>query len=90
MAKILLAAGARVNDAGSDGTHALPLAIINQHDKFALFLLEQGADPNGAIDGVTALHAAAGNVTTWLAGWYRTHGRGRAIEGGGSIGETRS
>jgi ankyrin repeat protein len=85
--RILLAAGARVNDIGSDGTHALPLAIIYQHDKFALFLLEQGADPNGAMDGVTALHAAAGNVTTWLARWYRTHGRGRAIEGGGSIGE---
>jgi len=86
-AKILLAAGARVNDVGSDGTHALPLAIINQHDRFALFLLEQGADPNGAMDSVTALHAAAGNVTTWLAGWYRTHGRGRAIEGGGSLGD---
>jgi ankyrin repeat protein len=87
MARVLLAAGARVNDAGSDGTHPLPLAIIHQHDKFALFLLEQGADANGAMDGVSALHAAAGNVTTWLAGWYRTHGRARAIEGGGSIGE---
>jgi ankyrin repeat protein len=86
-ARILLAAGARINDTGSDGTHALPLAIINQHDAFALFLLDQGADPNGSMDGVAALHAAAGNVTTWLAGWYRTHGRGRAIEGGGSIGE---
>ena len=86
-ATILIAAGARVNEPGSDGTHALPLAIINQHDRFALFLLEQGADPNGAMSSVTALHAAAGNVTTWLAGWYRTHGRGRAIEGGGSIGE---
>jgi ankyrin repeat protein len=86
-ATILLAAGARVNDRGSDGTHALPLAIVNQQDRFALFLLERGADPNGAMAGVTALHAAAGNVTTWLAGWYRTHGRGRAIEGGGSIGE---
>ena len=31
-AKILLAAGARVNDTGSDGTHALPLAIINRQD----------------------------------------------------------
>ena len=87
MARALLAAGARVNDKGSDGTHALPLSIIYQHDAFALFLLEQGADPNGAMDGVSALHAASGNVTTWLAGWYRTHGRGRAIEGGGSIGE---
>ena len=69
-AGILLAAGAGVNDPGSDGTHALPLAIINQHDQFGLFLLERGADPNGAMAGVTALHAAAGNVTTWLAGWY--------------------
>jgi ankyrin repeat protein len=85
MAKILLAAGARVNDAGSDGTHALPLAIISRQDKFALFLLEQGADPNGTIDGVAALHAAAGNVNTWLAGWSRAHGS-RAVEGGGSLG----
>jgi ankyrin repeat protein len=85
MAKILLAAGARVNDPGSDGTHALPLAIISRQDTFALFLLEQGADPNGSIDGVPALHAAAGNVSTWLAGWFRAHGS-RAIEGGGSLG----
>ena len=85
MAKILLAAGARANDTGSDGTHALPLAIFNRQDKFALFLLEQGADPNGSMGGVPALHAAAGNVTTWLAGWLRAHGS-RAIEGGGSIG----
>lgn len=84
-AKILLAAGARVNDTGSDGTHALPLAIISRHDKFALFLLEHGADPNGSMAGVPALHAAAGNVSTWLAGWLRAHGS-RAIEGGGSLG----
>jgi ankyrin repeat protein len=85
MAKILLAAGARVNDTGSDRTHALPLAIISRHEKFALFLLEQGADPNGAIDGVPALHAAAGNVSTWLAGWGRAHGM-RLLEGGGTLG----
>jgi ankyrin repeat protein len=84
-AKILLAAGARVNDTGSDGTHALPLAIINNRDKYALFLLEQGANPNGSMAGVSALHAAAGNVSTWLAGWFRAHGV-RAIEGGGSLG----
>ena len=34
-----------------------------------MFLLEQGADPNGAMDGVRALHAAAGNVNTWLDDW---------------------
>jgi len=86
MAKILLAAGARVNDPGSDGTHALPLAIVSRQDKFALFLLEQGADPNGTFDGLTALHAAAGNVNTWLAAWSRAHGN-RSVEGGGSLGE---
>jgi ankyrin repeat protein len=85
MAEILLAAGARVNDRGSDGTHALPLAIISRQDRFALFLLERGADPNGSMAGVSALHAAAGNVSTWLAGWSRAHGS-RAIEGGGSLG----
>jgi ankyrin repeat protein len=85
MAKILLAAGARVNDTGSDRTHALPLAIISRHEKFALFLLEQGADPNGAIDGVPALHAAAGNVSTWLSAWGRAHGM-RLLEGAGTLG----
>src|SRR5262245_13894845 len=85
MAKILLAAGARVNDTGSDGTHALPLAIISRQDKFALFLLEQGADPDGSIDGVPALHAAAGNVSTWLADWSRVHGI-RGLEGAGTLG----
>lgn len=85
MAKILLAAGARVNDTGSDGTHALPFAIISRQDKFALFLLDQGADPNGSIDGVPALHAAAGNVSTWLAGWFRARGS-RAVEGARTLG----
>jgi ankyrin len=75
-AKILLAAGARVNDPGSDGTQALPLAIVYGRDQFALFLLEAGADPNGKIEGVAALHAAAGNVGMWLSNWFRTHGGG--------------
>lgn len=86
MAKILLAAGARVNGAGSDGAQALPLAIISRRDKFALFLLEQGADPNSSIAGIPALHAAAGNVSTWLAEWSRAHGS-RSLEGGGTLGE---
>ena len=73
-AKLLIAAGAGVNDLGSDGTHALPFAIINGQEAFALFLLEQGADPNGTIDGISALHAAVGNVDTWLNHWDRRHG----------------
>ena len=83
LARLLIAAGADVNQPGSDGTHALPLAIISGHDRFALFLLEQGADPGGTIDGVPALHAAAGDVGTWLVDWYREHGGRRAVDAGG-------
>ena len=77
-ATVLLAAGARVNDTASDGTHSLPYAIVVGESAFAQFLLEQGADPNGAIDGTTALHAAAGPVDTWLNLWSRRHGGGGA------------
>ena len=74
-----VAAGARVNDTASDGTHPLPYAIVIGQSAFAHFLLEQGADPNGALDGITALHAAAGPVDTWLRAWNRRRGtRGSA------------
>ena len=79
-AKVLLAAGGRVNDTGSDGAHPLAYAIVVGQSAFARFLLEQGADPNGAIDGVTALHAASGPVDIWIKAWNRRHGgalRGR-------------
>ena len=53
----------------------------------AYFLLEQGADPNGRIHGVSALHAAAGRVGTWLADWYRERGmRAGSVSGGGMQG----
>lgn len=74
IAKILVGAGARVNDTSADGTHPLPYAILSGKGAFAHFLLEVGADPNGAIDGVTALHAAAGPVDPWLRAWHRRHG----------------
>jgi ankyrin repeat protein len=73
-AKVLLAAGAGVNDAGADGTSPLTYAIVAGQSAFARFLLDQGADANGAIDGVTALHAAAGPVDVWLRAWNRRHG----------------
>ena len=76
-AKVLLAAGARVDDTGVDGAHPLAYAVIAGQSAFAHFLLEQGADPNGAVDGVTALHAAAGSVDTWLKAWNRKHGGAR-------------
>ena len=77
-ATVLLAAGGRVNDTAADGTHPLPYAIVVGESAFARFLLEQGADPNGAIDGTTALHAAAGPADIWLNLWSRRHGGGGA------------
>jgi ankyrin repeat protein len=68
-AKILFAAGVGVNELGSDGTHALPLAIVSGRDEFALFLLDHGADANGRMGGVAAIHAAAGPVEMWLRRW---------------------
>ena len=73
-AELLLAAGAGVDDTGWDGAHPLAYAVIFGQGAFAHFLLEQGANPNGAVDGVTALHAAAGPVDTWLKAWNRQHG----------------
>ena len=80
-AKVLLAAGARVDDRGVDGAHPLAYAVIVGQSAFAHFLLERGADPNGEVDGVTALHAAAGPVGTWLKAWNRKHG-GAGARGG--------
>ena len=73
-AEMLLEAGARVDDRGMDGAHPLAYAVIAGQGAFAHFLLERGADPDGAVDGVTALHAAAGSVGTWLKAWNRRHG----------------
>ena len=75
-AEALIVAGVDINDLSADGTHVLPFAIVNGQDAFAMFLLEQGADPNGTMGGVHALHAAAGSAGTWLGDWYRRHGRG--------------
>ena len=84
MARLLLEAGVDVDHTGIDGTHALPYAIVRGHDAFARFLLDRGADPNGAMGGVTALHAAVGRVDTWLAEWNRRHGGGARYSTRGS------
>jgi ankyrin repeat protein len=73
-AKILISAGVGVNEHGSNGTHALPLAIVAGRADFAMFLLEQGADPAGTMHGIGALHAAAGRVDDWLRDWLRERG----------------
>jgi ankyrin repeat protein len=55
-ARTLLALGADVNDTLSDGTSALVLATISVKYDMAAFLLQNGANPNAAAQGWTALH----------------------------------
>lgn len=57
-ARVLLAAGAKVNDRAADGTSALVIAAHSGHGPLAAFLLEKGADPNANGSGYTALHIA--------------------------------
>ena len=56
--RMLLDAGADVNDELSDGTSALMLAVANAHYELAAYVLERGADPNANARGWTALHQA--------------------------------
>jgi ankyrin repeat protein len=56
----LLAAGANINEAASDGTTALSVATMRSHMALARFLLERGADPNGG-PGFSPIHWAAGS-----------------------------
>ena len=43
---VLLDGGADVNEAAPDGVSALMLALTKRHEDLAVFLVEQGADPN--------------------------------------------
>jgi ankyrin repeat protein len=57
-ARLLLAAGANVNDTAPNGTSALVVATHSGHIALARLLLDKGANPNVADAGYTALHAA--------------------------------
>jgi ankyrin repeat protein len=57
-ARLLVAAGADVNEAGVDGNPALTVAMHGGHASLAAFLIDSGADVNAAPLGYTALHAA--------------------------------
>jgi ankyrin repeat protein len=57
-ARILVEAGADVNDTLPDGTSALVLAAHSGQQAVGILLLDKGADPNAAKVGYTALHAA--------------------------------
>ncbi len=57
-AKLLVAAGANVNDADAWGVTATTLAAHSGFRDLVEFLLDKGADPNLATPGFTALHEA--------------------------------
>jgi ankyrin repeat protein len=57
-AKLLVAAGANVNDADAWGVSAAMLAAHSGFAELVEFLLDKGADPNAAAPGFTALHEA--------------------------------
>lgn len=57
-AKLLVAAGADVNDAAPDGNSVLVVAAYSGNGKVAQFLLDKDALPNSASGGFTAMHAA--------------------------------
>ena len=56
--RLLVNAGADINDAAPTGASVLVVATHSGHVDFAQFVLEAGADPNDIGAGYTALHAA--------------------------------
>ncbi len=68
-ARILLAAGAKVNEASVDGMSPLVMASASGNEAFAIFLLDNGADPNAAdANGITAMHYAMQNGMAEIRG----------------------
>jgi ankyrin repeat protein len=57
-AKLLVAAGANVNDADAWGVTATVMAAHSGFREMVVFLLDKGANPNAAAAGFTALHVA--------------------------------
>ena len=56
------------NETATGGESALVVATVRGHVPLALWLLEQGADPNADGSGYTALHWAAGSWETEMTG----------------------
>jgi ankyrin repeat protein len=57
-ARLLVAAGANVNDEDAWGVSATTLAAFSGYGEIARLLLEKGADPSAGKAGFTALHCA--------------------------------
>jgi ankyrin repeat protein len=73
-AKLLVAAGANVNDADAWGVSATAMAAHAGYGELVEFLLEHGADPNVAAPGFTALHAAIMRRDEKMVGALLAHG----------------
>jgi len=73
-AKLLVEAGADVNDASAYGTSATVLAVHSGNAELVEYLLEKGADPNAAGAGYTALHAAILRRNTRAVAALLAHG----------------
>ncbi|HUQ93164.1 MAG TPA: ankyrin repeat domain-containing protein, partial [Bryobacteraceae bacterium] len=73
-AKLLVGAGANVNDADAWGVTATVLAAHSGYREVVEFLLEKGADPNLAAAGFTALHNAIMQRDEKMAAALLAHG----------------
>ena len=73
-AKLLVAAGADVDDADAWGVSAVTLAAHTGHLELVELLLAAGADPNAAAAGFTALHTAVMRRDERLVGALLAHG----------------
>jgi len=73
-AKLLVAAGANVNDTDAWGVSATTLAAHSDFRDVAEFLLDKGADPNAAAAGFNALHNAIMQRDEMLVASLLAHG----------------
>ena len=73
-ARLLLDAGADVNETTPNGESALVLAGFSGQGKFAAFLLDRGANPNAADAEYTALHTAVSRGDLELVKALCAHG----------------
>lgn len=73
-AKLLVAAGANVNDADAWGVSVTTMAAHSRFEDLVEFLLEKGADPSAAEAGFSALHAGIMQRSTRIITALLEHG----------------